>query len=116
MAVSASRDYPINRMRTDDFENRLDDDRWEAMTAWQLENPLCRNAIEASVTESLPHLRRAHCNLMAPTFRLQLGSGSETIIMACRGRRRHLPLAARPRVGHIGLTGAVAEWLKAAVC
>jgi len=28
----------------------------------------------------------------------------------------NLPLAARPRVGHIGLTGDVAEWLKAAVC
>jgi hypothetical protein len=28
----------------------------------------------------------------------------------------NLPLAARPGVGHIGLNGAVAEWLKAAVC
>jgi hypothetical protein len=28
----------------------------------------------------------------------------------------NLPLAARPCVGHIGLTGDVAEWLKAAVC
>ena len=28
----------------------------------------------------------------------------------------NLPLAARPHVGHIGLDGAVAEWLKAAVC
>ena len=28
----------------------------------------------------------------------------------------NLPLAARPRVGHIRLNGAVAEWLKAAVC
>jgi hypothetical protein len=28
----------------------------------------------------------------------------------------NLPLAACARVGHIGLTGAVAEWLKAAVC
>ena len=28
----------------------------------------------------------------------------------------NLPLAARPRVGHIGPDGAVAEWLKAAVC
>jgi hypothetical protein len=28
----------------------------------------------------------------------------------------NLPLAARARVGHIGPTGAVAEWLKAAVC
>ena len=28
----------------------------------------------------------------------------------------NLPLAARPRVGHIRLTGDVAEWLKAAVC
>jgi hypothetical protein len=42
-------------------------------------------------------------------------SGSD-IIMACEGHSPHLPLAARPRVGHIGLTGAVAEWLKAAVC
>ena len=28
----------------------------------------------------------------------------------------NLTLAARRRVGHIGLTGDVAEWLKAAVC
>jgi hypothetical protein len=28
----------------------------------------------------------------------------------------NLSLAARPRLGHIGLNGAVAEWLKAAVC
>ena len=28
----------------------------------------------------------------------------------------NLPLAARPRVGHIRPNGAVAEWLKAAVC
>jgi hypothetical protein len=28
----------------------------------------------------------------------------------------NLPLAARLRVGHIRLTGDVAEWLKAAVC
>jgi hypothetical protein len=28
----------------------------------------------------------------------------------------NLPLAARPRVGHIGRAGDVAEWLKAAVC
>ena len=28
----------------------------------------------------------------------------------------NLPLAACPRVGHIGLAGDVAEWLKAAVC
>ena len=28
----------------------------------------------------------------------------------------NLPLAARPCVGHIRLNGAVAEWLKAAVC
>jgi hypothetical protein len=28
----------------------------------------------------------------------------------------NLALAARPRVGHIGRTGDVAEWLKAAVC
>jgi hypothetical protein len=27
-----------------------------------------------------------------------------------------LPLAARSRVGHIGMIGDVAEWLKAAVC
>ena len=29
---------------------------------------------------------------------------------------RNLPLAASPRLGHIGLAGDVAEWLKAAVC
>src|SRR5664279_2861764 len=44
-----------------------------------------------------------------------VGSGLD-IIMAYDSRGRHLPLAARARVGHIGLSGAVAEWLKAAVC
>jgi hypothetical protein len=32
------------------------------------------------------------------------------------GATRNLPLAARVCVGHIDLIGAVAEWLKAAVC
>jgi hypothetical protein len=36
--------------------------------------------------------------------------------MAQNSAAGKLPLAARPRVGHIGLNGAVAEWLKAAVC
>lgn len=31
-------------------------------------------------------------------------------------RNPNLPLAARARVGHIRPNGAVAEWLKAAVC
>jgi hypothetical protein len=31
-------------------------------------------------------------------------------------RDMNLPLAAGPRVGHIGPAGDVAEWLKAAVC
>jgi hypothetical protein len=33
-----------------------------------------------------------------------------------RSAAQNLPLAARRRVGHIGLVGDVAEWLKAAVC
>jgi hypothetical protein len=36
--------------------------------------------------------------------------------MARNSAAGNLPLAARPRVGHIRLNGAVAEWLKAAVC
>ena len=36
--------------------------------------------------------------------------------MAANSAAANLPLAASPRVGHIGLNGAVAEWLKAAVC
>jgi hypothetical protein len=36
--------------------------------------------------------------------------------MAANSVAANLPLAARPCVGHIGLNGAVAEWLKAAVC
>ena len=35
---------------------------------------------------------------------------------ASNGTARNLRLAARPGVGHIRLDGAVAEWLKAAVC
>jgi hypothetical protein len=33
-----------------------------------------------------------------------------------RDTTSHLALAAQRCVGHIGLTGDVAEWLKAAVC
>ena len=36
--------------------------------------------------------------------------------MGVNSAAANLPLAARPRVGHIGPNGAVAEWLKAAVC
>jgi hypothetical protein len=36
--------------------------------------------------------------------------------MARNAAALNLPLAARRCVGHIGLNGAVAEWLKAAVC
>jgi hypothetical protein len=36
--------------------------------------------------------------------------------MARNSAAGNLPLAAGPCVGHIGLNGAVAEWLKAAVC
>ena len=36
--------------------------------------------------------------------------------MAANPVAANLPLAACPCVGHIGLNGAVAEWLKAAVC
>jgi hypothetical protein len=36
--------------------------------------------------------------------------------MAANSVAANLPLAACPCVGHIGLNGAVAEWLKAAVC
>jgi hypothetical protein len=35
---------------------------------------------------------------------------------ASRQKPRNLPLAAQRCVGHIGRTGDVAEWLKAAVC
>jgi hypothetical protein len=43
------------------------------------------------------------------------GGGHELLIVR-NSATRNLPLAARPGVGHIGLTGDVAEWLKAAVC
>jgi hypothetical protein len=36
--------------------------------------------------------------------------------MARNAAAGNLSLAAGPRVGHIRLTGDVAEWLKAAVC
>jgi hypothetical protein len=48
------------------------------------------------------------------------GSRANADIMPARDRAEFgafkLQLAARPRVGHIGHNGAVAEWLKAAVC
>ncbi|HTL54073.1 MAG TPA: hypothetical protein VL361_00285, partial [Candidatus Limnocylindrales bacterium] len=53
--------------------------------------------------------------LSAPAIGVRDGScGSD----ATKWPRRnlHLPLAARALVGHIRPNGAVAEWLKAAVC
>jgi hypothetical protein len=45
-----------------------------------------------------------------------LGSEPAVIKGLWNSAALNLPLAARPHVGHIGLTGDVAEWLKAAVC
>jgi hypothetical protein len=107
-----------------DFENRSRDDPLaQNHDRRQRVTGLARNDIAAGVAESAPRWWRPHHNSTAPTLRLQfkdslkgpVGSGFD-IIMAYDSRGRHLPLAARPRVGHIGLTGAVAEWLKAAVC
>jgi hypothetical protein len=107
-----------------DFENHSRDDPLaQNHDLRQRVTGLARNDIAAGVAESAPRWWRPHHNSTAPTLRLQfkdplkgpVGSGLD-IIMAYDSRGRHLPLAARPRVGHIGLTGAVAEWLKAAVC
>ena len=72
--------------------------------------------------KSAPHLRRARNNPWPrrATFRCRdwfesLGGGQKLLIVR-NSPARNLPLAARPDVGHIGRTGDVAEWLKAAVC
>jgi hypothetical protein len=68
-----------------------------------------------------PNPRRicdAHNKSVAATCRRWFdspGGGHEPLIVR-NSATRNLPLAARPGVGHIGLTGDVAEWLKAAVC
>jgi hypothetical protein len=48
--------------------------------------------------------------------RLAAPESSEAIKQPANSAPANLPLAAGPCVGHIGLNGAVAEWLKAAVC
>ena|ERR1700736_4425535 len=53
---------------------------------------------------------RRHCDGEPPVDAL------ESLIGLSVPQAQNLPLAARPRVGHIGLVGDVAEWLKAAVC
>jgi hypothetical protein len=70
-----------------------------------------------SVAESAPHLRRAYKSVAATCRRWfdSPGGGHEPLIVR-NSAAPNLPLAARPGVGHIGLTGDVAEWLKAAVC
>ena len=47
---------------------------------------------------------------------LQAATPFEVTKWLANSAAANLPLAARPRVGHIRLNGAVAEWLKAAVC
>ena len=57
-------------------------------------------------------------NFDEPAIAASAGGPPHTlyVYVARKCRLRHLPLAARPGVGHIDLDGAVAEWLKAAVC
>jgi hypothetical protein len=50
------------------------------------------------------------------SIRREYGADFPTRFKARAEVRSNLPLAARPCVGHIGANGAVAEWLKAAVC
>ena len=51
------------------------------------------------------------------TFKIRASlGGAESLNGMANSATRNLPLAAHPCVGHIGLNGAVAEWLKAAVC
>jgi hypothetical protein len=84
---------------------------------------LVRGESSRRVAEAVPHLWGAHNYNDDAGIPVAIrdspggmaGSGLDIKWLA-KSAGRHLPLAARPRVGHIGLIGAVAEWLKAAVC
>ena len=83
----------------------------------QPRNPKARDAIFRA------HLRRARdkplpdARASASRILLEgLNQGPGVVKWLANSAARNLPLAASPRVGHIRLTGAVAEWLKAAVC
>jgi len=83
-----------------------------------------RQSRSGIIVARCPHPHRQHAttrSFSARSFRFE--EGCERFGGGPSGRQgtgnsatTNLPLAARARVGHIGLTGDVAEWLKAAVC
>jgi hypothetical protein len=80
----------------------------------------CAKIPGASVAEFGPHFRTRGLDVPVSFSRIPLekprAEFQESSKWLAIAAAPNLPLAARPRVGHIGLDGAVAEWLKAAVC
>ena len=80
----------------------------------------CAPTPDAAATEEIPE-RRTRFTLSlfghAPNQGVAgASSASQDAFRALSLNHLNLSLAARPCVGHIGLNGDVAEWLKAAVC
>ena len=85
-----------------------------------------REKTGGSVAEFEPHFKArdtSGLDVLVSSSRIRLrsrrrnsGGHQESSKWLAIAAAPNLPLAARPRVGHIGLDGAVAEWLKAAVC
>jgi hypothetical protein len=76
-----------------------------ARTGWSAQHHgACATLVRPDVPLRLPGIQ-LHARNVPPSLNWLANSAA-----------RNLPLAAHPCVGHIGLNGAVAEWLKAAVC
>jgi hypothetical protein len=111
----------------DAFANRPNDRRIKTKAARNGKQP-CESARAENHGGSAAKIQNAVAARVAHPWRLCPAATSEGFIWAQRlgvplslmglpnSATRNLPLAAHPCVGHIGLNGAVAEWLKAAVC
>ena len=94
-------------------------DSSEVSAMWRLQEIVAVDARDPSVSAYRVSRRVRVCP------RIQVTLAFSPVALSTRAGRPHqrpflnhlnLSLAGRPCVGHIGLNGDVAEWLKAAVC
>jgi hypothetical protein len=108
MTLETNRGNDLSREAIPRLAARLDRDRrWNAPDS---KRSLFKLAPAAAAFDG------AHAAAWQKPLFSGLGTRARDCAGACEFGGPKLPLAAHPCVGHIGLNGAVAEWLKAAVC